>query len=410
MKKRVMRVVAGVLAAGIGFAGFDISAEATRDVGLSEEGAWNGQAMNIHAMVTLDEYLRTYDMVGMDISAKKTAMLLSGELEELIEEKQFRNLVIAKVTNYVNVRSLPNEDGEIVGKLYNHSVGTFLGEENGWYQIQSGNVTGYVKADYCVTGEDAVELAKQVRIRMATVATQTLFVRQEPTTESRVIGMLPEAEELVVLEETDGWVKVDVEEGIGWISADYVTLHNEFVVAESREEEARRLAKEEAAAKAAREAAAKAAVKAAQSSASKGNTSSQNSTSGSNSQSSTASGSQASSSQSGRDVADYALQFVGNPYVYGGTSLTKGADCSGFVQSVYANFGVSLPRTSSEQRSAGYAVDGISNAQAGDLVCYSGHIGIYIGDGKIVHASSAKTGIITSKADYRKILAVRRIF
>ena len=112
----------------------------------------------------------------------------------------------------------------------------------------------------------------------------------------------------------------------------------------------------------------------------------------------------------GRAVADYALQFLGNPYVYGGTSLTKGADCSGFVKSVYANFGVSLPRTSGEQRSSGYAVDGLSNAKPGDLICYSGHIGIYIGDGKIVHASSAKTGIITSRADYRSILAIRRIF
>ncbi len=110
----------------------------------------------------------------------------------------------------------------------------------------------------------------------------------------------------------------------------------------------------------------------------------------------------------GREVADYALQFVGNPYVYGGTSLTSGADCSGFVQSVYKHFGYSLPRTSTEQRSAGTGVS-YSEAQPGDLICYAGHIGIYIGNGQIVHASNARTGIKVSNATYRSILAVRRI-
>ena len=112
----------------------------------------------------------------------------------------------------------------------------------------------------------------------------------------------------------------------------------------------------------------------------------------------------------GAEVAEYALQFVGNPYVYGGTSLTEGADCSGFVMSVYANFGVKLPHSSSADRKQGYAVDGLENARPGDLICYSGHVGIYIGDGQIVHASNKKTGIKVSNADYRKILAIRRIF
>ena len=115
-------------------------------------------------------------------------------------------------------------------------------------------------------------------------------------------------------------------------------------------------------------------------------------------------------SEMGTAVADYALQFVGNPYVYGGSSLTNGTDCSGFVMSVYANFGVSLPHSSSADRSQGAAVDGLANAQAGDLICYSGHVALYIGNGQIVHASTAKTCIIVSNADYKKVLAVRRIF
>ncbi len=400
MKKVIAKAAICGLTASIGFAGMGLRAEAARGTGTVMQNSVTDSRMEIHKMITLNEYMQEV-RAETDALSKSQRIVSAGEVHELSEEVQFRNLVIAKVNSYVNVRSLPDENSEVLGKLYNHSVGTFLGEENGWYQIQSGNVTGYVKADYCVVGDEAVELAKQVRTRIATVTTQTLFVRKEPTTESKVIGMVPEMEELVVSEETEGWVKVDVEEGIGWVSADYVSLRNEFVKAESKEEEQKRLAKEEAARKAARDAAAKSA----QNAASKG------SASGTNTSDSTSANSSATSqNQSGRDVADYALQFVGNPYVYGGTSLTKGADCSGFVQSVYANFGVSLPRTSAEQRSAGYAVDGISNAQAGDLVCYSGHIGIYIGDGKIVHASSSKTGIITSRADYRKILAVRRIF
>ena len=312
------------------------------------------------------------------------------EDEEPTEEDLFRNLVIAQVTNYVNVRSIPSEEGEILGKLYNNSVGTFISEENGWYQISSGSVTGYVKGEFCVTGEAAVEIAKKVGKRIATVTTQTLFVRSEPSTECSIIGMVPEADDLIVLEEGEGWAKVDVEEGVGWVSTEYVSLHSEFVQAESKEEEERRLAKEAAE----RE---------------KANAAAKKSSKGSGSQSS-GSYSVSGGSEMGAAVAAYGLQFVGNPYVYGGTSLTDGADCSGFVMSVYANFGVSLPHSSAADRSQGYGVDGLENAQPGDLICFSGHVGIYIGNGQIVHASNERTGIIVSNASYRSILAIRRIF
>ena len=246
----------------------------------------------------------------------------------------------------------------------------------------------------------AVEFAKRVGKRFATVTTETLFVRVEPSTECSIMGMVPEADDLLVLEETEGWVKVDVEEGTGWVSTEYVSLHSEFVQAESKEEEERRLAKEAEERRKAQEAAAK---KAAQNAASQGT---QNSAPAQESVSYSVSG----GSEMGAAVAQYGLQFVGNPYVYGGSSLTNGADCSGFVMSVYANFGVSLPHSSSADRSQGYAVDGLANAQPGDIVCYSGHVGIYIGDGQIVHASNSKTGIIVSNAGYRNILAIRRIF
>ena len=298
-----------------------------------------------------------------------------------------KNICIAKVNDYVNVRKGPSEEEEIVGKLYDKSAGQVLEEVDGWYKISSGSIEeGFVKKEYVVVGTEAEELAKEVGTRMATVITQTLRVREEAGTDSAILGLIPEGEELVVKEEVEGWVKVSIEEGDGWVSIDYVTLRTDYVQAESKAEEQARLEKEAAARRAANAAAAK----------------------------KTGSGSQVvgngGGSSSGRAVANFASRFVGNPYVYGGTSLTNGADCSGFVMSVYANFGVSLPHSSSALRSVGYGVS-LADAQPGDIICYSGHVGIYVGNNTIVHASTAKTGIkYTSPANYRQVLAVRRIF
>lgn len=305
-------------------------------------------------------------------------------------DAEFSNLVIAQVDRYVNVRAEANTESEIVGKLYDNSVGTLISEQDGWYQIQSGKVIGYVSAEFCVTGKDAVALAKEVGTRVATVKTDALKVRKEPGLDAPVLGLVPNEEDLTVLEELDGWVKVSIEEGDGYVSADYVELRTDFVEAESKEDEEKRLAAEAEARRAAMQAAQDATAK------QRTNTVEVPPITG--------------GSDMGRAVAEYACQFVGNPYVYGGTSLTEGADCSGFVMSVYANFGVSLPHSSKADRTQGYAVDGLANAQPGDLICYSGHVALYIGNGQIVHASSSKTGIIISNADYKTILAIRRIF
>lgn len=310
------------------------------------------------------------------------------------EEESFKNLVIAKVNDYVNVRSIPSEEGEIVGKLYNKSVGSFIEEEDGWYKISSGSVEGYVKGEYCVTGDDAVDYAKEVGTRIATVTTTTLKVREQPGLDETVLGLVPIEDELIVTEELDGWVKVNIEEGDGYVSMDYVTLSTEFVKAESVAEEKARLAKEEEERKAAQAAARK--------------KTSENAASGGKSEEGGKTYANPTGS-SGADVVQFAKQFVGNPYVYGGTSLTNGADCSGFVMSVYKNFGVSLPHSSAADRSVGASVNGLENAQPGDIICYSGHVGIYAGNGQIVHASTSRTGIIVSSATYRSILSIRRI-
>ncbi len=355
-------------------------------ISLAVGDAANDQFTMVH---TSTDVAPVADSTVAEPIVEETVEVLPEEetVSENSVEEDFSNLVIAQVNDYVNVRSMPSEDGEILGKLYDDSVGEFISEQNGWYEIKSGSVQGFVKAEYVVTGDEAVALAKEVGKRIATVNTTTLFVREEATTESSVVGMVPIEDELSVTEEgvTEGWIKVSIEEGEGYVSTEFVTLTTEFVKAESKAEEEARLEAEAAARRKANAAASSSAASESGAVVSGG-------------------------SGMGSSVASYALQFVGNPYVYGGTSLTNGADCSGFVMAVYSHFGVGLPHSSGAQRGCGYDVGGLGNAQPGDIVCYSGHVGIYIGNGQIVHASTAATGIKVSNASYRQVLSVRRIF
>lgn len=368
---------------------------------------------------------------------------------ETVDNREYADLVIADVNGWVNVRDYPDENkGKILGKLYDNSVGHLLEEEeNGWYKITSGSVTGYVKAEYCISGVEAIKIARDVEVTYATIKAGTLRVREEPTVNSPILGTFSEGDVLTVMAEEDGFAKVAYNNKSGYISLDFVEVKTDFVEAESVEEERARLAAEK---KAREEAQKKAqeALKAEQArqkaaAAATGQTTTaqatvtvtatDNNTQDNSSQTQvqetqqqqqqqqqeqqqqqqqqeTQQASVDTSSDSyalGQQVVEYACQFVGNPYVYGGTSLTDGCDCSGFVMSVYAHFGVKLPRTG--QIKSGYGVS-YEEAQPGDILCYSGHVAIYMGNDQIVHAATPSQGIITQGAKYAPIIAVRRIF
>ena len=405
MKKRnkiVAFLLAGVIAAGHG----SVVYAAGYGSVVYEDVAWDLCALNEERM-------------KLEVQEKNTDNDAAGNDQADIEEREspqstseYADIGIASVLNYVNLRAEPSVESEALGKLYNNSA-------------------AYVK----VGDED---LARGVSTRYATVTTTTLFVRTEPGTEASVLTMLPEGEDVVVYDALDeyGWYRVSTEEGLGYVSGDYVTVRTEFRVAESTEEEKERLEREEAerqaaaaAAEAARKAreeeerkaaeaarktqeeAAKAVARQQTQNAQQKNDKVQGSSQG---QSSSSFGSNTTAKpqtvSNGQAVVNYAAQFVGNPYVYGGSSLTNGADCSGFVMSVYQAFGISLPHSSSALRSVGYGVS-LDAIQPGDIVCYSGHVGIYAGNNTLLHASSPSTGIkYTSPVTYREILAIRRIF
>lgn len=399
MRKNGKKNISYAIAAGVLLGSVSMTSFASPVAGVVGMASTDSATVASNSYSTLSGVSLTLANILSDASAAadNTSDVASNNtttVEQQAPESEYANVAIAQVDNYVNIRSTPSEDGDVVGKLYNKSAATVLATEGDWYQITSGNCTGYVKCEFVVVGDE--ELAKSVSTRLATVTTQTLYVREQPTTESSVEGMVPEGDDLVVTDESmadTGWVKVSLLDYEGYVSLEFVTLSTDYVTAESKEEEAARLAKEEAERKAAAAAAAASQRKASSGSYYTGGSSSYAAPSGAG----------------GSAVVSYASQFVGNPYVYGGSSLTNGTDCSGFVMGVYSAFGVGLPHSSSAMRSVGYGVD-VNSMQAGDIVCYSGHVGIYTGNGTIVNALNSSSGITYTNVNYSPILAVRRIY
>ncbi len=342
--------------------------------------------------------------------ADDVSATVAGNSASLVQTStaSYEDVAIAQVESYANIRALPDENAEVVGMIYNNCAASIVDTEGDWYKISSGNVTGYIKKEYLVIGN--ADLARSVSRREATVSAAAIDVFEGPSESSISIGKFPQGEVFNVLEEgvnNGTWVKVTCENGDGYVVSNGVNVTTKYALAETVAEAQARLAQEEAQ----RQAAAEAQMKqyfAAVANAQKNSTSKSSSSSSSRSSSSGSGRSySAPSGGGGAAVANYALQFVGNPYVYGGSSLTNGTDCSGFVMSVYAQFGVSLPHSSYSQENVGYSV---SDMQAGDIVCYGSHVGICIGNGQIVHASNARDGIKVSDANYRSIVDIRRIY
>ncbi len=316
--------------------------------------------------------------------------------------------------SYVNVRSEPNTTSEVLGKLYNDCAATILatvdGEGGQWYEIKSGSVQGYIKAEYFLTGDEAEARAIEIGKLEGRVNTNGLRLRSEPSLDSEILTLIWSGETYVVLETGGEFVKIMVDEDlVGYVYAEMIDVDVKFDTAISLEEEQKQKEEEERKKREAEEAQrrleeAKKQQAAAESAAAEaGSSESGSSSSGSSSASSEV------TSASRDALVSYAKQWVGvTPYVYGGTSLENGADCSGFTQAVYRNaLGVSIPRDSRSQASGSTTISE-SELQPGDLVFYNSgggaidHVAIYIGGGQVVHASNSRVGTIISNMKYRE--------
>ena len=273
----------------------------------------------------------------------------------------YTNIAIANVADNLNIRSEAGEEASLAGKLPADAAAEILGVEGDWTKIRSGEVEGYVKSEFLLTGKSAQERAKELLTLTATVKGMGVNVREEPNTDSEVVDQVATGEEIPVLEDLGEWVKVEMDGEERYVKAEFVEvgekLRDALTLTEARYGEG--------------------------------------------------------VSDVRVAVVDYATQFVGNPYVWGGTSLTHGADCSGFVMSVMANYGVGLPHSSAAQANCGTRV-GLDELKPGDLIFYGsgrriGHVAIYIGNGQICHASNKRTGITVSNMYYRSPICATRV-
>jgi len=423
-----------------------------------------------------------------------------------VTASKYSSVAISQVNNYVNVRSEANTSSEIVGKMYNNCAATILatvdGEGGKWYQIQSGTVTGYIKAAYFITGSEAERIAKEIGTVYVTINTTTLRLREQANTDSRTLTLLSRDAEYISIGEEGDFVKIEVDASLsGYVHKDYIQERVEFDSAVSlleeqqQKEEADRIKKEAEDAIAAlnqlrapeeqpivnqapsvenptavemtaptaaeqasnEENSAPSAVpsaviaanpngvdqpdvtttapvaestqtenKAVENTSGPGAANGAGNTSGPGANGPTVSaaegpagpGAPTAQNQAPQGVNNaeltsatrtaivaYAKQFLGNPYVYGGTSLTNGADCSGFTMRIFEHFGIDTGRSSRDQAAKAKTIP-ISDIQPGDLLFYASgdyinHVALYIGGGQIIHASNSKTGIIISTAYYR---------
>ncbi len=264
--------------------------------------------------------------------------------------------------NNLNIRQEPDESGKLVGKLPKNAACEIVSSENGWAHITSGKVEGYVKEEYLLTGFDAKKKGEELASALAVATADGLNIREYPSTDAEIVTQVASGEALDIVEiQDDGWIRVYLDDEEVYVSSDYVEVKSDLETAITMTE----LLYGQGV------------------------------------------------SDVRVDICQYAKQFLGNPYVWGGTSLTNGADCSGFILSVFAKYGVSLPHSSRAQANMGTRINA-SELQPGDLVFYAkggtvNHVALYIGGGQVIHASSPKTGIKISSYNYRTPYRMVRI-
>ena len=316
------------------------------------------------------------------------------EREERIKlNLKYDKLGIANVDTYLNVRKRGSESAKIIGKMTKNTGCNIISVKNGWAKIESGKVKGYVKEEYLLQGEEAEKKALKVATLKAIVDTETLNVRYLPSIDSPIYDQISEDEYYTVEKEhltkefmqtymakhcskktvnsvekesmyadLENWAMLSIDNEKVFISKDFVDLQYKLNRAVTIQEEQKK--------------------------------------------------SSSSSSNRASGIVSYAMQFLGNPYVWGGTSLTNGTDCSGFTMGIYSHFGYYLPRTSAAQAAATRTVSS-SEVQVGDLFFYGSgsvsHVALYIGGGQIIHASNARDGIKISSAYYRQPLKIGRV-
>ena len=313
------------------------------------------------------------------------------------EESEYSNLAIANVKNYVNVRSTPDTNGEVVGKMYDDSVAQIVsvvgeGEEE-WFQVVSGSVEGYIKSEYFIYGDAAAEVIDDYVTRYAVVKADRLNIREEPDVAAKRIGYMDNGEKGKLVELGDEWVKVLYTEGNeGYVARQYVAIEEQFVYAKSIEEEEQER---------------QAQLILAQRGQESEDIAPENTAMQPTAVQLTASPvdyTNASELRSG--IVDYAMQYLGNRYISGGRSLEGGTDCSGFTCYTYAAFGYSLSRTPQGQWGSNGRTVTLEEAQPGDIVCYASgggkctHVGIYLGNGKIIHSANSRRGVVINDIYY----------
>ena len=308
------------------------------------------------------------DLLTAGVGGLFSNNLTSEEYKQIAKDAEgarwgYTNLGICNVEeNNLNIRQEPGEDGKLVGKLPKNAACEIISSENGWAYITSGKVEGYVKEEYLLSGFGAEQKGKELARTVAVSSADALNIREEPSTDAEIVTRVAQGEELEIAEVLDnGWIKVYLDDEEVYVSADYIDVRSDLPTAITMTE----LLYGQGV------------------------------------------------SDVRVDLCQYAKQFLGNPYVWGGTSLTSGADCSGFVLSVFKKYGVSLPHSSRAQANSGKSINA-SDLQPGDLVFYAkggtiNHVAIYIGSGQVIHASSPKTGIKISSYNYRTPAKMVRI-